>query len=338
MAVFDMQFWPKAELHVHLDTSLSYPLVAMLSPGITREDYIKYYTAPRRCRNLKEFLSYVAPCLDLLQTETALRLALRDLVVQQQSEGVIYSEIRLCPLLHTRGKLSAEDVAHILCSELEELTNPAIQVALIFSSLRHFSSEDSHRVARLAEKFMSKGVVGYDLAGDEASYSLENHVSSFRYAKASGLKTTVHAGEALGPESIWSALKTVQPNRIGHGVRAIEDPVLIRTLRESGVHLEVCVTSNLQTGIYSQAADHPLNDLFRSGISLSLNTDGRGLTQTSLSEEFANVQRAFNWTADMFYEVQRQALYAAFCDDLQRASLLKKLEDAYLPLLIETNE
>lgn len=338
MAVLDMQYWPKAELHVHLDTSLSYPLVSVLSPGITPEAYKKYYTAPRRCRNLKEFLSYVSPCLGLLQTETPLRLALRDLIAQQQSEGVIYSEIRLCPLLHTRGNLSAEDVGHILCSELDEQRDSAIHVSLIFSSLRHFSSEDSHRVARLAEKFMSKGVVGYDLAGDEASHSLENHISAFSYAKEAGLKTTLHAGEALGPESIWSALKTVQPNRIGHGVRAIEDPVLIRTLRESGVHLEVCVTSNLQTGIYSQAEDHPLNDLFRSGISLSLNTDGRGLTQTSLTEEFATVQRAFNWTTDMFYEVQRQALHAAFCDDLQRASLLKKLEDAYLSLLMDTNE
>jgi adenosine deaminase len=338
MAVFEMQNWPKAELHVHLDTSLSYPLVAMLSPGITREAYLKYYTAPRRCLNLKEFLSYVSPCLDLLQTETALRLALRDLIGQQCRDGVIYSEIRLCPLLHTRGKLSADDVAQILCSELEELTNPAMQVSLIFSSLRHFSSEESKQVVRVAERFLGQGVVGFDLAGDEASFSLDNHMAAFRWAKDAGLKTTVHAGEAQGPESVWSALKTLQPDRIGHGVRAVEDPVLIRTLRESVTHLEVCVTSNLQTGIYSHVTDHPLNELLRSGISLSLNTDGRGLTQTSLSEEFATVQRAFNWTADMFYEVQRQALHAAFCDDLQRESLLKKLEDAYLPLLIETNE
>jgi adenosine deaminase len=338
MAAIDMHTWPKAELHVHLDTSLSYPVVAMLSPGITLEDYVKHYTAPRRCRNLKEFLSYVAPCLDLLQTETALRWALRDLIAQQRMDGIIYTEIRLCPLLHTRGKLSADDVAQILCSELEELTNPAMQVSLIFSSLRHFSSEESERVVKVAERFLGRGVVGFDLAGDEASFSLENHMAAFRYAKKAGLKTTVHAGEAMGADSVWSALKTIQPDRIGHGVRAIEDPVLIRTLRESGTHLEVCVSSNLQTGIYPHATDHPLNDLLRSGISLSLNTDGRGLTQTSLSEEFDIAQQAFNWTTDIFYEVQRQALHAAFCDELQKESLLKNLEAAYSPLLIETNE
>ncbi len=327
----DLVKFPKIELHVHLDTSLSYQFLSAIFPGISIETYLEKYVAPTRCSHLKDFLTYVDAGLELLQTEKNIRLALRDLVRQFQDDNIIYAEVRLCPYLHTKEGLALDDVAAILCDELSmiRLEFPSMQVYLIFATLRHFSEEQSLELARLAIKYAGKGVVGFDLAGDEASYPLQPHISAFQLARSHGLGITIHAGEAKGPESVWEVLDLIKPHRIGHGVRACEDLNLVQALKNKGTHLEICVSSNIQTGMYLNVADHPIDFLFQQGVSLGFNTDGRGLTRTSLALEYERIQYAFGWKKDEVFQCQINAIRAAFCDEQLRELLEQRLWNGY---------
>jgi adenosine deaminase len=323
--------FPKIELHVHLDTSLSYQVLGSMCPGISANTYLKKYVAPARCAHLKDFLTYVDAGLELLQTENNLRLALRDLVRQFQEDTVIYAEVRLCPYLHTKACLSPDDVAAILCDELSLIRGdyPLVHVYFIFATLRHFSEEQSLDLAKLSIKYAEMGVVGFDLAGDEAGFPLEPHVAAFQLARSNGLGITVHAGEAKGPESVWEVLDLINPHRIGHGVRACEDLNLVQALKHKGTHLEVCVSSNIQTGMYLSVADHPIDFLFKEGVSIGLNTDGRGLTRTSLTAEIDQVQNVFGWGKEKVYQSQINAIRAAFCDEQLRNQLEQRLWNGY---------
>jgi adenosine deaminase len=327
---FDPGMLPKIELHVHLDTSLSYASVAALIPGIGEEEYRERFVAPPHCRDLHDFLRYTEPCIALLQSEEALYLALRQLLRELLADGVIYAEIRFAPLLHTRECLAPEAVADAACRALQDGTmETGVEARLIFCTLRHFSTEQGLATARLALAFRERGVVGLDLAGDEAAFPIETHIPVYEQAAGAGLPTTAHAGEALGTESFLDTLCLLSPRRIGHGVRSIEDPELLKHLSREGVHLEVCPGSNIQTGIYPNLAAHPLDRLLRAGIPLSINTDGRGLTGTTLSQEYRQIQATFGWKRTDFHRINRMALQAAFCDKRTRERLLARLTASY---------
>lgn len=326
----DLTALPKIELHVHLDTSISYDTVAALVPGIGEEDYRRRYVAPPKCRDLHEFLGYTESSIALLQTAGALDLALRRLLTELAADGVIYAEIRFAPLLHTRGGLHPEAVAETACNALAAgMAETPIQARLIFCTLRQFSEAQSMDTLRLAFKFRQRGVVGFDLAGEEAGFPLDAHIRAFAEAANAGLPATAHAGEALGPESVLDTLIALKPRRIGHGVRSIEDPGLLLHLIREGIHLEVCPSSNIQTGVFPDMAAHAVDKLFRAGVPLSLNTDGRGLTRTTLTAEYLAVRDTFHWTKADFYRMNRQALQAAFCDNPTRDILLATLTSAY---------
>lgn len=327
----DLARLPKIELHVHLDTSLSFGTVKSLVPGITEDEYLRHYVAPARCRDLHEFLGYTESSIALLQTAEALDLALRWLLAELAADGVIYAEIRFAPLLHTRAGLTAEMIAETACSALAAgMAETPIQARLIFCTLRQFSEAQSMETLQLALQYRSRGVVGFDLAGDEAGFPLDAHIRAFEEAAHAGLPATAHAGEALGPESVLDTLIHLRPRRIGHGVRSAEDPGLLLHLVREGIHLEVCPSSNIQTGVFPDMAAHSLAGLCQAGVSLSLNTDGRGLTRTTLTAEYRAVQHTFHWSKADFYRVNCRALQAAFCDNPTRDVLLAKLTSAYL--------
>lgn len=319
---------PKVELHVHLDTSLSLAAVQMLRPGISEEEYRRTYVAPAHCRDLKDFLGYALPAIALLQRREALSLALRQLMRELAAEGVLYAEIRLAPLLHTREGLTAEVVAATLCAALAEgRAETGLEAGLLFCTLRHFTGEESMQTVRLAAQFRDSGVVGLDLAGDEAGYDLAAHLPAYAFAAEAGLPATVHAGEAAGPESVRACLALPGVRRIGHGVRSAEDPALVARLVQEGIHLEVCPGSNIQTGVFPDIRAHTLDRLYRAGVSLSINTDGRGLTATDLCSEYALVAEAFGWGPADFLRTNQMAVAAAFCDPATRDRLLDRLQN-----------
>jgi adenosine deaminase len=326
-----MQFqsFPKVELHLHLDCSLSYAVASCLSPGLSRDDYERDFIAPPRCESLAEFLTRAPSGFQLLQDGEALRLATEDLFAQLAEDGVIYAEIRFAPLLHTAKGLRPEAAVEAVDRAAEEaIRATGIEARVILCTLRHFSEAQSLETAQLLERFAGSRVVALDLAADEAGHPIDAHVSAFRWALERGFARTAHAGEARGPESVRETLREFQPSRLGHGVRSIEDPRLVEDLARSRIHLEICPSCNVQIGICGSYAEHPIDRLYRAGVSLGINTDARTLTRVTLSEEYEKLHETFGWGPEHFRQCNLNALAAAFADEATRERLRPRLAAA----------
>jgi len=315
------------ELHLHLDCSLSFGAVWRLAPGVTRDEYSRDYVAPARCTNLADFLKRAPKGFLLMQDEAALKLVTEDLFQQLQADGIVYAEIRFAPLLHLAGGLTAERVVEIVNQAVERGSlETGIEVRLILCTLRHFDEQESMTTAKLIEAYRGSRVVGLDLAGDEAGFPIAAHIKAYEYAQQHNLFRTAHAGEALGPESVWETLRLLNPTRIGHGTRSIEDPELVQFLRQKQIHLEICPSSNVQ--IIPSVADleyHAIDRLYRSDVSLNINTDTRMLTPTTLTREYEEVSRVFGWGREEFYRTNLMAVEAAFVDEVVKARLREEI-------------
>ncbi|HWF13741.1 MAG TPA: adenosine deaminase [Candidatus Acidoferrales bacterium] len=322
----DFRSLPKIELHLHLDCSLSFSAVSRLNPSVTREEYQRDYIAPARCTNLADFLSRAPMGFRLMQTEDSLRLVTEDLFQQLVEDGVIYAEIRFAPLLHLENGLSAERVVTTVERSVENLVRETgMQAGVILCTLRHFTEAQSKHTAELVEKFRGSRIVALDLAGDEAGFPLDVHIGAYRYAREHGLFRTAHAGEGLGPESVWETLCMLEPQRIGHGTRSIEDPKLVEHLLQKHIHLELCPTANVQIiPSIGRMEKHPIDRLYRAGVSLNINSDSRMLTPTTLTMEYEIVHRVFNWTEQDFQRSNLMGLEASFASDDVKQDLRKR--------------
>jgi len=326
-----MQEFPKIELHLHLDCSLSYKAVSALAPEVTPHEYESAFRAPSKCQNLAQFLSCAPSGFLLMQTAEALRLAVEDLFEQLAADNVIYTEIRFAPLLHLENGLTPLRVVEIVDKAVERMNSETgIEGRLLLCALRHFSPRQSMTTAQLATHFLGSRVVGLDLAGDEAGYAIDVHIPAFRLAMDAGCCRTAHAGEALGPPSVWEVLQELQPTRIGHGVRSMEDPALVDHLRRKRIHLEVCPSANVQIiESLRHWSEHPIDRMLRAGLSLGVNCDSRTLTATTLRNEYQQLSDCFGWGREEFYRVNEMALDAAFVDETTRNTLRAKLESGY---------
>ena len=241
----NVRSYPKIELHLHLDCSLSYEVVHTIQPSITRDMYLRDFVAPAKCKNLADFLTRAPRAIALMQTAENLRLVVNDVFQQLQRDNVLYAELRFAPLLHQEQGLSAQEVVAVVEQAVLQASNTTgIEAGVILCALRHYSSEQSMETVRLVEQFRGTCVVGLDLAGDEAEFPLDAHISAFQYAVERNIARTAHAGEASGAESVWETLRHLHPTRIGHGVRSSEDAALLDALQAQHIHLEVL--SNLQ--------------------------------------------------------------------------------------------
>ncbi len=331
MEPMDWRPLPKVELHLHLDCSLSYAAVSALDAGITREEYEREFIAPARCTNLADFLSRAPKGIQLMQTEESLRLVTADLFSQLDRDGVVYAEIRFAPLLHGAQGLKAERVVEIVNAATEQLSRDSgIDANLILCTLRHFSEAQSMETARLVKAFGRSRVAALDLAGDEAGFPLDAHRAAYRYAREHGLARTAHAGEARGPESVMETLRALQPTRIGHGTRSIEDAHVVEHLKRERIHLEICPSSNVQI-IPSIASweQHPVDRLYRAGVPLNVNTDTRMLTPATLTGEYARLEQTFGWGSEEFLRTNLMGMEAAFADAATKARIKERLRSAY---------
>lgn len=309
-----------------MDCSLSYAAVARLDESVSLEEYQREFIAPPRCTNLADFLTRAPRGFKLMQDEAALALAVEDLFEQLAADGVIYAEIRFAPLLHLERGLTPERVVAAVDRATEAgIRSSGIQARLILCTLRHFDREQGLVTASLVQQFRGSRVAALDIAGDEAGYPIDAQVPAFRYAMDHGLDRTAHAGEARGPDSVWETLREFQPSRIGHGVRSIEDPVLIDHLKRERIHLEVCPTSNLQTGISRDFAEHAVDELYRAGVPLSISTDTRTITNITLTEEYRNLQEHFGWTSSDLLACNQAAIDAAFIEESVKRELRERL-------------
>jgi adenosine deaminase len=318
---------PKVELHLHLDCSLSHRVVSRLDPSISREEFDAEFVAPPQCSSLADFLTRAPRGFQLMQTEEALGLVVEDLFEQLAADRVVYAEIRFAPLLHISQGLTPEAVVAAVDRATEDcILATGIESRLILCTLRHFNTKESMGTARLVQRFKGSRVVALDIAGDEAGFPMGAHIPAFEYAIDKGLHRTAHAGEASGAESVWETLRAFRPSRIGHGVRSVEDPALVNHLRHESIHLEVCPTSNIQTGVCRSYGEHPVDKLFREGISLGISTDTRTITNVTLEQEYARLEEHFSWGEAELMTCNRQALRAAFVDEATKSQIFERLE------------
>lgn len=287
----------RVELHCHLDGSVRPATVAELA----REQGVEFdrpvgqlVTAPRDCGDLMAYISYIDPVLEVLQTPDALRRAARELVEDWHADGVALGEVRFAPQLHTRRGMDMDGAVAAVARGLEEgAAATGVATGLLLCCLRHQSPEVSEEVADAAVRHRGT-VSGLDLAGDESRPGTP-HRAAFEAAHAASLPVTVHAGETAGPESVWEALEVLGARRIGHGVRSIEERALLDRLRADAVTLEMCPVSNVQTGAVPHRSAHPADRLLSEGFAVTVSTDARTTSATTLEREFRELRDEFGW-------------------------------------------
>lgn len=328
--MMEFKGFPKVELHLHLDCSLSFKVLKRFDPSASRTWFESNFVAPAKCLDLPDFLARAEQGIRMTQTAPQLRAVALDLLEQLREESVLYAEIRFAPLEHTRQGLAPEEVVETVLDALREGSETTgVKAGLIVCTLREYPAAKSLASAKLAVQYHGRGVVGFDMAGNESDFPADDHIESFRLANKHGVPCSAHAGEAKGPESVWDSLRLFGVSRIGHGVRSIEDPELVNELVERGIHLEVCPSSNVQINVYNTLAEHPVDRLFRAGVSLGINTDSRTLSNTTLEREYQLLHRQFGWGPEEFLQCNLHALRSAFIPEEEKATLAELLTKGY---------
>jgi adenosine deaminase len=249
---------------------------------------------------------------------------------QSAASGVVYSECFLSPDFCGGRDLSAwrEYLAAIREAADRAERDAGITLRGIVTCIRHFGPEKARQSALCAAETAGDFVTGFGIAGDERAGRPKDFAWSFDLAREAGLRLTAHAGEWGGPESVRAALADLKPERIGHGVRAIEDPALVDHLAETGVVLEVCPGSNIALGLYPGWRQHPIARLHERGVRVTVSTDDPPFFHTSMAREYDRLAEAFDWDEGLFRALARSALGAAFCDPATRARIAPRLEPA----------
>jgi adenosine deaminase len=238
--------------------------------------------APDDCPSQAEYIKYFEPAIAVMQTEESLERIARELCIDSAAENIDYLEVRWAPRLHLQKGLTVE---HVIRAVLSGLSQGPIQAVAIVCAMRQHSPEENVELARIASDFAGRGVVGYDLAGDEVRFPAAPQRPAFEAARAAGLHLTAHAGEAGVPTNVEEALD-LGVERIAHGVIGARDPRVVDRVRREGVVLDMCPTANWKTKAVSSVSDHPLPMLLRAGVRCTISTDSRTVADTTLSHEF----------------------------------------------------
>ncbi len=303
------------DLHLHLDGSLSVDIIRKLadlqkiSLEETDAQLRQRLQVEEGCTSLNEYLTKFDFPLTFLQTREGMEESVYLLQEELKKEGILYAEIRFAPQLHMQKGLSQEEVVQ---SAIDGLERSDFFASLILCCMRGVDNHDENlETVRIAHKYLGEGVCAVDLAGAEALYPTESFAEVFQLAKELEVPFTIHAGEAAGPESIRKAI-SYGAKRIGHGVRAYEDNELMKLLAKEGIILELCPTSNLNTAVFSDMKEYPLRKFMDAGIKVTINTDNRMVSGTTLQNEYALVQEAFVLSEDEVDTLRQNAVLAAF--------------------------
>jgi adenosine deaminase len=326
---------PKAELHVHLDGSLRpatlLELAEEVGVSLPASDPHALAAVMRAAdsRDLAQYLERFAVTLSVMQRPAALERTALELALDAAAENVRYLEVRYSPVLHTRDGMSLEEAVEaplLGLARAEALTG--IRTGLIVCAIRSLEPRVSVELAELAVAFADRGVVAFDLAGGERGHPAARHREAFDRAARANLPITVHAGEAEGPWSIAQALHDCHARRIGHGTRLREDPALQAFVNDFHIPLEVCLTSNVQTRVASTYAAHPLRSYFDAGLVVTLSTDNRLISGTTLTEEYwlAHAHLGFSW--EELKEMCLLGFRSAFLPYQAKVNLLEEVEEA----------
>jgi len=310
---------PKAELHVHLDGSVRFETVIELASESTLPEFnvdvpeLRLRLDASKAGSLPHYLSAFQYTIPLMQTAQVLRRIAYEYVKDVAAEHVVQSEVRFCPVLHTQKGLSCEEVVEAVVDGLSAADRDfSTRTGLLVCALRHHAVDEGIKLAKLAAHYKGRGVVGFDLAGPEAQFPATLHLEACKIAKRAGLGLTIHAGEAAGPESIEQAVFDCGADRIGHGCRLIDDLVLLERLRRHNVTLECCPSSNVHTGAVASLDVHPLRQLAQAGVRVTINTDNRLMSNTTLTQEFTHCAKKMGLTWREAQSFSDNAFSAAF--------------------------
>jgi adenosine deaminase len=327
---------PKVVLHDHLDGGLRPETVVDLAeacghrlPARTPEDVERWFVEAAATGSLPRFLETFEHTVAVMQTEVALARVAREAVVDLARDGVVYAEIRYAPELHTAGGLALADVAEAVRRGLAEGVSDArsegldIEAGALLTAMRHLSA--SFDVAQLAAETLGRCCVGFDLAGPEVGYPPSRHAAAFAILREAGVPTSIHAGEAAGIDSVAEAIDIGGARRLAHGVRVADDVewpewprgeprvgAVASRVRDGGIVLEACPTSNVLTGVARSVASNPMTLLRDAGFLVTVNPDDRLMCATSATHESARLVAEAGWTPDDIREANLRAARAIF--------------------------
>lgn len=294
----------KAELHLHLEGSIEAETLLEIDPSLSREEI----QANLSCRTFDEFLRGYLWVIQRMETPEHYAIATRHLLERLADQDVTYAEITL-----SAGVVlwKEQDLAAVYDAVWKESQRSRVKTFWIIDAVRHFGAEAGMRVAEFAVTRRDRGAIAFGIGGDEARGPAEWFRDVFAYARDGGLRLVCHAGETTGPESIWAALE-IGAERIGHGIAAARDPALLEKLRESNVPLEVCISSNVCTGVVASVEEHPVRKLYDAGVPIILNTDDPAFFRTTLIREYELAERVFGLPID---ELAANSFRYAFAED-----------------------
>lgn len=340
---------PKTDLHVHLDGSLRLETILDIAkkegtelPAADVAGLREAIGCGRHFGSLVEYLRGFDITLRVMQTEESLERIAFELAEDAHQENVRYMEVRYAPMLHTRRGLKLTRVVEAVLLGLRRARETyGIKANVIVCGIRNISPESSYEMAELAVAYKGRGVVGFDLAGAEADFPAKHHRAAFQLVRDNNINCTIHAGEAYGPESIAQAIHVCGAHRIGHGCRLRENGDLLHYLNDHRIPLECCPSSNVQTGAVRDLRTHPLKLYFDLGLRVTINTDNRLITDTTVSKElylvhselgvpFSDIKSmivaGFKSSFQPFHE--KQALLRKVTQELSRYDELGQIREA----------
>ncbi len=320
---------PKVELHLHLEGAAPASFIRGMAAE-KREDISGIFAADGgyAWRDFPHFLKVYEAAASVLRSPRDYHRLMLAVAEESAASGVIYSEVFLSPDLCGGGDASAfaDYIAAIREAAVVAEATCGITFRAIATSIRHFGPERARRAALAAAESAGDFLTGFGMAGDENVLEPADFAWGFDCAREAGLRLTAHAGEWRGPDAIRDTLRALGPERLGHGVRAIEDLALVDELAESGVVLELCPVSNIALGLYPDMRCHPAGELDRRGVKVTISTDDPPFFRSTMAREYEELHRAFDWDEGQFRKLAVQALDAAFCDADTKKKIAKKLE------------
>jgi len=340
---------PKALLHDHLDGGLRPATIVELAarvghelPAADPDALADWFRRAADSGSLERYLETFAHTVAVMQTPEALRRVAYECAVDLAADGVVYAEVRFAPEQHLQGGLTLDEVVEAVLAGFADAAadGAPIRVGTLLTAMRHAAR--SMEIAELAVRFRDLGVVGFDIAGAEAGYPPTRHLDAFEYLQRENFHFTIHAGEAFGLRSIWQALQWCGADRLGHGVRIVDDISgdgklgrLAAYVRDKRIPLELCPSSNVQTGAAASIAEHPIGLLRDLRFRVTVNTDNRLMGGTSMSRELALLVDAFGygWSELQWFTVN--AMKSAFIPFDERLVLINDvIKPAYAKLLV----
>ncbi|GGQ41373.1 adenosine deaminase [Couchioplanes azureus] len=342
---------PKALLHDHLDGGLRPATIVELADAVGHQlpetdpaRLGEWFVAAADSGSLERYLETFAHTVAVMQTEEGLHRVAKECALDLAADGVVYAEIRYAPEQHLESGLTLDQVVDAVHAGFQEGTAEAaaqgrrIRVGTLLTAMRHAAR--SQEIAELAVRYRDQGVVGFDIAGAEAGFPPTRHLDAFEYLQRENFHFTIHAGEAFGLPSIWQAIQWCGADRLGHGVRIVDDITagklgrLASYVRDKRIPLELCPSSNVQTGAAASIAEHPIGLLKDLRFRVTVNTDNRLMSGTSMSKEMALLSEAFGWGWSELQWLTINAMKSAFIPYDERLAIINdEIKPAYAKLL-----